>query len=421
MTFVAYGATDIGKRREHNEDAMLLDADLGLAIVCDGVGGHAAGEVASEMACAVTRERIAVQRHILDEFLREPNRDRRIAVERLVENAINDACAAIYNAAQADRAKKGMGTTIVLLLRVGGTAILAHVGDSRIYLLRRNAFHQLTEDHSLVAQQLKRGLITAEQAATVPYGSMITRAVGFQSAVQVDVLAVELAEGDRFLLCSDGLCDNLQGDEFARFCTSFPLAQVPDALVRFANDCGGRDNITAVVVAIESQEPDTVEAHRKVELLQRIPLFRHLTYQEINYVMSAAVVKRFAPGDLIIREGDVGGEMFVMLTGKVNVVKSGHILSSFGAGSFFGEMGLLDSAPRSASVEAVEPSSMLALPREHVFEVMRQQPELAVKLLWAIAQVLNQRLRRMNNEVAAHYDDNTIELTDDDLLDDKPH
>ena len=178
----AYGHTDVGRKRQHNEDAMLVDPALGLYIVADGMGGHAAGEVASRRATEVVRHHIESNQVVLQQLGTNPTQENRTLAAQLVEVAIQRACADVYRMAAADATKRGMGTTFVCLAVGGGKGVIGHVGDSRIYLVRGGQCHRLTEDHTLVAAQLKAGTITKEQATTSQYRNVITRAVGIQES-----------------------------------------------------------------------------------------------------------------------------------------------------------------------------------------------------------------------------------------------
>ena len=231
MNHQAFGQTDIGRKRDHNEDAILLDDELGVYIVCDGLGGHAAGDVASQLACTTMQRVLREQRKVLAAYAGNPDARNRNAAIQLVERAVDCACREVYAAAQADRSKRGMATTVVLMAVLGHFAIIAHVGDSRIYLVRRGQAYQLTDDHSLLSEQVRLGLLTAKQVEAAQGKSAITRAVGFQDSVPVETLHFELMPGDTYLLCSDGLCDYMhQGDEFRELCDTTPVEELPDAL-----------------------------------------------------------------------------------------------------------------------------------------------------------------------------------------------
>jgi protein phosphatase len=248
----SFGLTDRGRRRPHNEDAFVCDDSLGLFVVADGVGGHAKGEVASqesvEQVCGFVRQ----GRPLIAEFLKDPGRDdKREQVRRLLESAVQSACYMVFGLAELDPAQKGMSSTISALLVAGGYGVLAQVGDSRIYRVRRGAGQQLTEDHTLLNYKLKQGLISEADARTMKGKNVITRAVGHKDYVEVDTREIEVQAGDRYLLCSDGLHGYLQQGELESVLLQAPVDEAPARFIALANDRGGRDNITVVLVFVD--------------------------------------------------------------------------------------------------------------------------------------------------------------------------
>lgn len=403
FTTEAFGLTDVGRKRQHNEDAMLVDPALGLFVVADGMGGHAAGEVASARATEVVRQHIQANKHLLKDLGANPSQDSRAAAAALIEVAVQRACADIYRMALADSTKRGMGTTFVCLAVGGNKAVIGHVGDSRVYLVRHGQCHRLTEDHTLVAAQLKAGTITKEQAATSQYRNVITRAVGIQESVQVDTLIVDLVPGDLFILCSDGLHGYVEDEEMSPLVASVGAQELPKKLVDTANERGGKDNITAVVVKVAGDgavAEETSEAQSRMEALRRIPLFRHLTYKEQTAVLSVATTRTYPAGREIVVEGQPGEELFVVIRGRVAIEKNGVEIAELRAGGHFGEMGLIDNAPRSATVRATEPTRTMVIARSDLMNLMKRESILAVKLLWSFVQVLSDRLRVANSELS---------------------
>ena len=404
LTTEAYGLTDVGKKRQHNEDSMLVDNQLGLYIVADGMGGHAAGEVASARATEVVKQQVTASRSVLKELAANPSQSNRAAAAALVEVAVQRACADIYRMASQDSTKRGMGTTFVCLVTSGNKGIIGHVGDSRVYLIRNGQCHRLTEDHTLVAAQLKAGTITKEQASTSQYRNVITRAVGIQESVQVDTLIVELLPNDTFLLCSDGLHGYLQDEEVAPLVAAVTAKDLPKKFVSLANERGGKDNITAVVVQVSGdgavQSEETAEAQSRMEALRKIPLFRHLTYKEQTAVLSIATTRTFPGGREIVTEGQPGEELFVVIRGRVAIETNGVEIAELRAGGHFGEMGLIDNGPRSATVRATEPTRVMVISRSDLMNLMKRESILAVKMLWSFVQVLSDRLRAANSELS---------------------
>jgi serine/threonine protein phosphatase PrpC/CRP-like cAMP-binding protein len=393
----SWARTDVGRKRKHNEDSFLVDEALGLYAVADGMGGHAAGEVASAQAVKSIRAALAEGRPVLEAFAKSPTVESREHVAQLMERAIHKACADIYALAGSDLGKRGMGTTVVALLAAGKKAVVGHVGDSRVYLYRNGRAHQLTEDHTIIQEQLKRGLITREQVATAENKNVITRAVGIQPSVAVDTLVTDLLPGDLFVLCSDGLHGYLDDAELPQLFAQ-ERDKLPDLLVDLALQRGGKDNITAVCLSIEADaDEETTDVEGKTEILRRIPLFQHMNYKELLAILGIARGRQFEKGQGVIKEGEQGDELFVLFRGKVDVLKSGLKIAQLKAGGHFGEMGLVDQAPRSATVVAVEDTSGIAIDRDSLLKLMRRDSLLAVKLLWSFVQVLSERLRNTND------------------------
>ncbi len=236
--------SDVGRVRTNNEDNFAYDLRYGVFVVCDGMGGQAYGEVASK---------IAVQA-VLDMF-RSPAHNPALASTRAeyLAAAVVSANASVRAAEkeQADRA--GMGTTIVTLRIDSGVAAVAHVGDSRAYLWRGGTLKPLTEDHSLVAEQMRRGLITAEQAESSSWQNVLLRALGAADEIEVDIGELECAEGDVFLLATDGLTKSVANAEIARIIAgSGTIASACEQLIRAANDAGGDDNATCMLVRLSA-------------------------------------------------------------------------------------------------------------------------------------------------------------------------
>jgi serine/threonine protein phosphatase PrpC len=256
MRTVASGISDIGRKRDRNEDAFLINDELQLFVVADGMGGHAGGEYASALAVNTVEDVLLASPSDASAVTPAPEGSDADPVEatkaRLVES-VRLAGARIHDWATDHPEHRGMGTTVVALLIQGHNAFLAHVGDSRIYALRDGKIQQATDDHSLVAQSIREGLITEEQAKSHRMRNVITRALGFERAVEVDVQARALLRGDAYLLCSDGLSGKVDEAEMCELVFAYPPQEAARQLIGLANARGGEDNITAVVVRVEGK------------------------------------------------------------------------------------------------------------------------------------------------------------------------
>ena len=250
MQLHSAGQSDVGRVREENEDAFLVSDELGLYIVADGMGGHFGGKTASNLAVKTLNESITEQReNIVSGAKEEPLESS--SVPRILADAVRFACGTIYAAAQEDPELHGMGTTVTSMVLQNERAFIAHVGDSRCYLQREDRIIQITDDHSLVNEQIKAGLITPEEARESRLKNIITRSVGFEKDVAVDTFALPVRPGDKFLICSDGLANFVDDTEIGIALATLPLNEVPERMIHLANERGGDDNITVVCIAAE--------------------------------------------------------------------------------------------------------------------------------------------------------------------------
>jgi len=401
-----FAATDVGKVRDHNEDNFLVDKKLSLFVVADGMGGHAAGEVASAIAVRTVHEEIRREKELLDDYVSGAVGANKVTTKdivALIEHAVQRACSRIHQEALNDANKRGMGTTLSVLLVLAHQGFIAHVGDSRIYLARGGRTQQLTEDHTVYNELVKRGKLTREQIEKVQQKNAITRAVGVYERVEVDTLVVELIAGDTVLLASDGLHGYLDAPDELNAPLSLEGEASVKALVQLANDRGGKDNITTIVVRVgEEGAVDAAQAKRlalKRDVLASMPLFARLTERELLRVMQAVQVRELRDGEVVIREGDKGDQLFIVLEGKVRVSRGEQLLAELGQGEHVGEMALIRSAPRSASVTAVGATELIAIRRADFFEILRKEHEIAVKMLWQFLGVLADRLDRTSSEL----------------------
>jgi serine/threonine protein phosphatase PrpC len=241
--------TDVGRHRKSNEDAFFRDDGIGLYIVADGMGGHAAGEIASHEAVDTIHGMVKRGLNAFTAVEGELDEAGARGACRIIEGAIQAATYFVFAIAELERDKLGMGTTISAALMLGGWLITGQVGDSRIYQIRDGAAVQLTEDHTLLAWQIKQGLLTPDEAAKATHRNVITRAVGNRDYVEVDTAVIAVCPGDRILLCSDGLHGYLTAEEIPDIAALGADAAV-DRFVELANGRGGKDNITAVLVEV---------------------------------------------------------------------------------------------------------------------------------------------------------------------------
>jgi protein phosphatase len=252
MRITSAGITNVGMKRQGNEDNYLINDALKLYVCCDGMGGHAGGEFASQIAVTTVEE-------VLSNIRDEAPSGADLSIEQITQEKIKYAVRLsgkrIYERAQADPDYRGMGTTAVVLFFRDGMGYLAHVGDSRGYLVRGGEISQRTEDHSWVNEQIKHGLITPEAAKHHRFRNIITRSLGFQEEVEVDTHVLKCEPGDQFLLCSDGLSNHVEDWEMRDMLVEGTFQDVTRQLVDLACERGGDDNITAVIARVDDPTP----------------------------------------------------------------------------------------------------------------------------------------------------------------------
>lgn len=259
-------ATDVGRLRDHNEDSIGVDADIGLAVLADGMGGYSAGEVASGIAVAMlmTDLRAAVAQNKFRPIAQDDGDPPGVA---LLREGIGRANASILEAARRQPQFAGMGTTLVTALFYDDRVAVGHVGDSRLYRLRGERFEQVTRDHSLLQQQIDRGLITRAQALRSQNKNLVTRALGIEHTVAAEIHVHGVCCDDIYLICSDGLSDMVPDEDMHLALCSLRdrLQLAANHLVRMANDNGGRDNISVVLVRVLQRPPAPVSFFARIK------------------------------------------------------------------------------------------------------------------------------------------------------------
>ncbi len=404
LKLYAWAATDVGRRRQHNEDFYLVDPNVGLYGVADGIGGYEAGEVASRMVLEGLQQKLALRPDLFSHRQR-PDGPLSDAMRREIRDYLDEAVQhlsyQVFTMAQQRGSDTRMGSTLCALISLGELAAIVHVGDSRCYLYRDNELRQLTEDHSLISEQLKMGLITPEEAAKSRYKNVITRAVGMADRLQVDIFFVDMAHCDRFVLCSDGFHSYLQEGELNALLEQHDLSKVPKQCVELANQRGGKDNISVVVVSVEGREAQrTTQIMAGVTVLQHSPLFRNMSYPETLKILSATTQRVFQPGDVLMHEGAPSTHLFLVQDGELAVYRGQELLTLLGSGDYVGEMGLFDGEPASATVVAQQLTNCLILDGQEFHKLLRQSPDIGFKIQQNLILVLIRRLRNTSHALA---------------------
>ena len=251
VTLEAWLVTDVGVVRDHNEDSAFMEPAEGFFIVADGMGGHAAGEVASAMAVDTVRTTLEAAKNEIQAFKKAPSDAGRRGLVSLLQNAVLQAHQAVFQRGQTESDKQGMGTTLDVVLVAGAEAFVAHVGDSRTYLVREGKSSQITTDHTVAEVLVIEGKLTIEEAQVSPLRTILVNAIGVSADVGVEMAHVTLKQGDRLLLCSDGLHDYFPvEEEIAQRISEEKPGDALKEMVELAKTRGGHDNITGIAVHV---------------------------------------------------------------------------------------------------------------------------------------------------------------------------
>lgn len=415
MRLEAYGRSDVGRVRPDNEDSLAIHwhgADgeasrtVGILAIADGVGGRAAGEVASRLFC----ERMVahlVQAGEFDQYRIELDREMRQTLIDRLDAIASQVASDIYETAQKDEKLKGMATTGIVAVAVDQGLFLAHVGDSRAYLLRGDRIFRLTEDHSVVHMLVRSGILDKESAAQHPMGNRLAQAYGQAPHVEPDTLYLGLETGDRIVMCTDGVHRYLGGREIQALAEKNAGAQnLAEALVAAGNEMGGQDNLSAVVLDVQADGPETRSRRRiglgtRIQYLNDLFLFGDLNDQELLRILRVFHQISAPAGQHLIREGDTDDAFFVVLDGSAVVSKGGEVLTAVAPGGHFGEFALIDETHRSADVVAQTDMVLMTCCRDDLMALLRQDPVLGNKLLMNFLRYITRRMRELTEDFHA--------------------
>ena len=381
MQFDAHALSDIGRRRAQNQDAWLIDSDLHLYIVCDGMGGHAAGDIASKNAARMTARYIREHRQKIEQALATPGGH--FKVVQTVTDCVRATCQKVHDMARQSPGCAGMGTTLTMLLMLGDKAILAHVGDSRLYLLRGSNLHQMTNDHTLANELIQTGRVAAGSPEAARYNHVLTRAIGQQQYVDVDTLLFDLIPDDRFLLCSDGLSNYLTSDdEVVRLLQQGDLNSAAEKFVTLANSRGGQDNITCLLV--RTMHADTEQFRQSQVLLNALEatfLSRGLSLNRRIQLANIGELRCFEPNQPIIEKGDKRRGMYVVLSGHCRQINPNGNTVDLTEADTFGETALARAERFHIQVRAITQAQTLFIGRKEFRALSRRLPKLGRRLL----------------------------------------
>lgn len=398
MEYLSTGESTKGSDRIKNDDHFLIKDEVGLHIVCDGFGEDGRGALASQMTTDFIARVMMAQKKVFTEYKTKPTDKLRHDITELVEQAVNKISLQILSIISKESIRRQMGTTLSMVLVAGNGVFLAHIGNSRIYLLREDSVHLLTEDHVRKKTDKKTKMVDDELSAHGLSSTALTRMLGASQQLKVDLLYFEVMPGDTLLLCTDGASDVLDNTKIFEIIKETEEANLSKAILAYAKSHNPNENATAVTISFtpSKKKSETATPQAKFSTLLKIPLFSQFDYKEMSKVMTFMKTKKFKAGDKIVTEGETGEELFVILAGAADVIVNEKIVAELRDCDYFGELSLIDKEPRSATVTAKSDLEVLVLERKNFEHLISHEPQLSVKMLWRFAQTLTSRIRHID-------------------------
>ena len=398
-------------------EQVIEHADLGLLAVADAPSGRAGQALpAKRIALDAVATHIRKHKDVIDQFRESPAPDLRLRLLEIVEESFTRAAQELYAFA---RRYENLRITLDVVLLVGQEAFVGHVGDGRVLLVRGGLVHQLTVDHNATpSAQPISGEVVEETSADQPKNSVPgrarVRALGPAPSVEVESMTMETVSGDRFIVSTPHLYSALAEHEIQESMLHEHLQKLEATIVGLAP---GRA-IALAAAQLGGGEPSARNAGKhRLALLAPMPMFTHCSERELREIAGHTTPRRFAKGSALFRQGDLGTELYLLISGQVDIVQDGKHIVTLKPGSNFGEMAMLDEPTRSAGAIAAEDCELLVISRDSFFSMLRSNPMLAVKILWNMLLTLSSNLRRTSQRLADVSDTPAIAMPEEESID----
>ena len=386
MRIEGKGLTDQGLKRSKNEDFIHIDNERKLYIVCDGVGGAGNGMVASKMAAESCASFIEQGTSAFDDFYKTGNIHH---LETLVKDAMQHACSEVFYAAHKNSKFHGMASTMTSVLFVNYRAILGHVGDSRLYLVRNNQVYVVTEDHTLGREVRERQEMTEEDIKKNKLDHILNRSIGYFKSVEIDTLVFDILPGDELILCSDGLHNYLRT----------PVQLIPmleheesnaclSEMVQFAINGGGNDNISVILIQTKLEESiymgfdsGRTALLNDFSILNKIYLFNDLTFIRTNRILNVCETVEYAKGEVIISKDSTVEGVYIVYNGELEYIDNDKNIRKINKGDFFGQNSLMMDYKAPYTIKSTKDCNLLFVSAASYRKLCRNHPKFGVKLL----------------------------------------
>lgn len=410
MLAIARGKDHFGHKRTTSEDVFRLYDDLGLYIVCDGSRDED-GRWAAETICDVIHSEIKERERDLAEYRQAPTRDKRLKIELVLAEALHKASATVHKAIAVDRARKPSSSAVDAVLFLGDVLISAHVGNTRLYLTRNGQAHLLTRDHTYYQEMLEAIPKGSQSSVNPAFKKRLTRAIGDAENVPAQVGSISLMAGDSVLICSNGISDAFTegAPELARACQANEHSTLAARLVELALHRGIDDNMALIALQIEAEReaqavtpPANRDARKQLALLRSIQVFKSIHADEaaLMKIQGLLTFRTVPKGDVIVQEGSPSDEMFVIISGRVDIQTKGVVVAERGSNEVLGEMGFFSRELRSATVVATEACELMSIQRWDFDALVEKDPWLGYRIVTEIVIELSTKLRVRTDGVA---------------------
>lgn len=386
MRIEGIGLSDTGLKRARNEDHILTDNDLNFYVVCDGVGGGGNGDVASKMAAEACHKYVKNGEKFFNDFYKTGNIK---ILEDLLRNALNEACHDVYSAAHKNHKLTGMASTMTAVLFVNDRAILGHVGDSRLYLIRNNQVYVVTEDHTLGREARETHAMSEEEIKNNKLDHILNRSIGYFKSVEVDTLIFDILPGDELILCSDGFHNYLRSPvQIIPMIEHDEVNTCLSEMVQFAINGGGSDNISVILIRTKLEESlymgfdsGKAELLNDFSIISKTQIFKDLNFIRLNRILNVCEMKDYYAGDTIATKEDRIEGIYIVYHGEVELYQENNCVGSLQKGDTFGRPALMIDYFARQSYIAKDDTTLLFISSLNFRRLCHNHPKFGVKLL----------------------------------------